>query len=419
MSLGNWGESLQNSAAGEFFGSQILRDYTHASKIFRPDSYANTPKFKFLFHTFFDINPQAYLSDANYGILVKEVKLPSFNFTTHQMNQYNRKRIVQTKIKYDPIEISFHDDNGNAINKLWEAYYKYYYTDGSKPSNVLRATRGANAATDEDGDSPLRTTESYNYRDIYEDDAGWTNWGFSGGSNEDFIDAGVKLPFFKNITVFGFNQHDFTAYTLINPMITNFAHDTYKYDSGNGTMENRMTIDYETVVYNAGNLDGRSPGDIVTGFGSEATYDRTPSPITPTGTNGTVLGQGGLVDGAGGSVRSLQSGSSTRAAAAAEQQYNNTKFPNLNTDAQLELNQMFGDSATNVPSNRNTLFDIPNASQTPGFTGLGGSPTIGAARSPTVITNEPTAGNQFNGNSNVKGFPVEAPFGSDPNPIFI
>jgi hypothetical protein len=184
-------------------------------------------------------------------------------------------------------------------------------------------------------------------------------------------------------------------------------------------MENRMTIDYETVVYNAGNLDGRSPGDIVTGFGSEATYDRTPSPITPTGTNGTVLGQGGLVDGAGGSVRSLQSGSSTFAAAAAEQQYNNTKFPNLNTNVQLELNQMFGDSATNVPLNRNTPFNIPNASQTPGFAGLGGSPTIGAARSPTVITNEPTAGNQFNGNSNVTGFPVEAPFGSDPNPIFI
>ena len=64
MSLGNWGESLQNSAAGDFFGSQILRDYTHASKIFKPNSYANTPKFKFLFHTFFDINPQAYFSDA-------------------------------------------------------------------------------------------------------------------------------------------------------------------------------------------------------------------------------------------------------------------------------------------------------------------------------------------------------------------
>jgi hypothetical protein len=202
-------------------------------------------------------------------------------------------------------------------------------------------------------------------------------------------------------------------------MITNFSHDTYKYDSGNGTMENRMTIDYETVVYNAGNLDGRSPGDIVTGFGSEATYDRTPSPITMPDTNGTVLGQGGLVDGAGGSVRSLQVSRSALASAAAEQEYNNTKFSNLNEDAQLELNQMFGDSATNIPVNRNALFNVPNASQTPGFTGLGGSPTIRAARSPTVITNEPTAGNQFNGDSDVTGFPVEAPFGSDPDPIFV
>jgi hypothetical protein len=55
------------------------------------------------------------------------------------MNQYNRKRIVQTKIKYDPIDISFHDDNGSGVGTanlggtvraLWKAYYNYYYFDG-------------------------------------------------------------------------------------------------------------------------------------------------------------------------------------------------------------------------------------------------------------------------------------------------
>jgi hypothetical protein len=417
MSLGNWGQSLQQGDA-EGFGSPYLRDFTHASKTFRTNSYENAPKLKFLFHTFFDINPEAYFSDANYGVLVKEVRLPSFNLATHQMNQYNRKRIIQTKIKYEPIEITFHDDNGNTINKLWEAYYRYYYSDGSKPSNVLRADRGGGNFPLFSGGPLGRSTASYNSRDIYDDTADWTDWGLVGGSNREFIESGVKVPFFKNITIFGFNQHDFTAYTLVNPMITNFSHDTYKYDSGNGIMENRMTIDYETVVYNAGNLDGRTPENIVTGFGSETTYDRNLSPITPPGANGAVLGQGGVVDGAGGSVRSLQYGSTeemTDSFAASEDEYNGTKFPNLDEDAQLELNQMFGDSFTNIPSNRNTLFDISGASQTPGFSGLAGSPTIGALSSPPTITDDQLAGTQFNGDdTDITGFPVEAPFGVGP-----
>lgn len=416
MSLGNWGESLQNGDAGGFFGSPYLRDFSHASKTFRTNSYENAPKLKFLFHTFFDINPEAYFSDANYGVLVKEVKLPSFSLATHQMNQYNRKRIIQTKIKYEPIEITFHDDNGNTINKLWEAYYRYYYTDGSKPSNVLRADRGGGNFPLFEGGPMGRSTASYNSRDIYDDTAGWTDWGLAGGSNREFFDEGVKVPFFKNITVFGFNQHDFTAYTLVNPMITNFSHDTYKYDSGNGIMENRMTIDYETVVYNAGNLDGRTPENIVTGFGSETTYDRNLSPITPPGTNGAVLGNGGLVDGAGGSVRSLQLGSAD--IIAAEEQYNDTKFPNLNENDQIALDQMIGDAFTNVPSNRNTLFDISGASQTPGFAGLAGSPTIGALSSPPTITDDQLAGTQFDGDdTDITGFPVEAPFGTSPLPF--
>jgi len=415
MPLGNWGQSLQQGDA-QGFGSAYLRDFAHASKTFTPNSYENAPKFKFLFHTFFDINPQAYFSDANYGVLVKEVRLPSFNFTTHQLNQYNRKRIVQTKIKYEPIDITFHDDNGNTINKLWEAYYRYYYSDGSKPSNVLRADRGGGNFPLFEGGPLGQATIAYNDRDIYDGEAPWTDWGLVGGSNREFINDGVKVPFFKNITIFGLNQHDFTAYTLVNPMITNFSHDTYKYDSGNGIMENRMTIDYETVVYNAGNLDGRTPENIVTGFGSERTYDRRLSPITPAGNNGAVLGAGGVVDGAGGSVRSLQFGSTEEVSESfleAEEQYNGTKFPNLNTDDQLALNQGFEDAFTNSPTNRNTPFDIPGASQTPGFTGQAGSPTVGALISPAVIFDEPTAGNQFNGNPNkVTGFPVEAPFGS-------
>ena len=74
-----YGDEVQRTAG---FGSSILRDFTHAAKIFRPSGYDLAPKFKFLFHTFFDINPAVYDknigSGDNFGLLVKTVKLPSF-----------------------------------------------------------------------------------------------------------------------------------------------------------------------------------------------------------------------------------------------------------------------------------------------------------------------------------------------------
>jgi hypothetical protein len=414
MSLGNWGESLNRPAAEEFFGSQYLRDYTHASKTFRPNSYENSPKFKFLFHTFFDINPEAYPQSTNFGILVKEVRLPSYSFATTQLNQYNRKRIIQTKIRYEPIDITFHDDNGNNITKLWEAYYRYYYNDGSKPASVLPAQRGSEVERPQLFDGEITSSiENYNYRDIYENSQNRNyDWGFSGGNNVGSASTGVKVPFFRNITVFGLHQHNFTAYTLVNPVITNFSHDNYSYETGNGVLENKMTIDYETVVYNYGSLDGRDPATIVTGFGSELNYDRNPSPIMNPGANGTALGKGGLIDASGGFIEPSQSISSMGSSAMSNGVYNGTKFPNLTENEAINLTNQFTNAMNNKPTNRNAPFFIPGANQTPGVLGLANAPTVGAKFRPEVITNEPVAGTQFNGISlsDVAGFPIEAPF---------
>lgn len=300
-----YGQDLERERAAGF-GSSYLRDFTHASKIFRPAGYDLAPKFKFLFHTFFDINPIVYdksLYEANYGVLVKTVKLPSFNIKTHELNQYNRKRIVQTKINYDPINITFHDDGINTVTKLWDAYYSYYYKDSTN-LRVFKGNTGSEVESSEPGGGA--SNQNYNVRNIYDGDlTGNNNWGYIGESYANAPQQ-VKFPFFRNITVFGFNRHNFTAYTLINPMITKFDHDTYSYADGAGTMECKMDISYETVVYNEGGMDGRAPDNIVQGFGLDAYYDRTLSPITPVGHNGPVPGPGVYLDPEGGFIKSLK-----------------------------------------------------------------------------------------------------------------
>lgn len=392
-------QNLLQDAAGAFFGSDYLRDYTHASKTFRTNSYQNAPKLKFLFHTYFDINPDAYSATSNFGLLVKEVKLPSFNIQTQQLNQYNRKRIVQTKIRYEPIEIVFHDDNDNAATKLWEAYYTYYYNDATKPGIVFAGNRGGPGGA---------AGKSYNSNNIYDSSiSGDDDWGFAGGSTSS---DGKKVPFFKNITVFGFNQHNFTAYSLVNPVIVNYGHDTYNYAEGGGVMQNRMTIDYETVVYNYGALDGRSPGDIVTGFGDEATYDRVESPISKPGANGTILGQGGLVDAVGGTIEALSEGNILGAVKTAGTAYNTFKNLNVVETAKAELDAMARNAIQNTPNTRNVLFDFPAAGMTPGTVGTAGAPVIGAKQNPKPINQEPLAGSQYNGSNLVNPSVLGRPF---------
>lgn len=298
-------QQFLKGAGDGFIGSPYLRDYRHASKTFIDDAYANAPKYKWLFHVYFDINKQAvagfneaevFPSTTNYGLLVKTIDLPKYQFDLVELNQYNRKRYIQTKIKYDPIRISFHDDNASQIRHLWFTYFSYYYNDPNQPQPP-RDGRLAQQLTPTDMSGQLNVKNIYSSKTDINDQ----NWGYIGevgGSASNVSGAGStfrKAPFFSSIRIYGFNQHNFALYQVINPIIETFSHDNYSY-SDNGVMENQMSIRYESVKYYNGALNGQSPSSIVDGFGEPRNYDTTLSPINRPGTNRTILGQGGLLD---------------------------------------------------------------------------------------------------------------------------
>jgi len=98
--------SFGNDFLKGFFGSDFLKDYTHASKTFRSNGYELAPKYKFLFYVKFSLNtvgipalreliPSGAQNEL--GVVVKSAQLPSYTFDTEVMNQYNRKRLVQSK----------------------------------------------------------------------------------------------------------------------------------------------------------------------------------------------------------------------------------------------------------------------------------------------------------------------------------
>jgi hypothetical protein len=311
--FGQGGSLLQEFGQG-LFGVPGLKDYTHASKVFETDGYALTPKFKFLFHVFFNINtaqiPQlqaAYGAGeiATIGLMVKSVELPKFKIDTAVLNQYNRKRVIQSKVRYEPSRLVFHDDQSDVIRNMWYNYYSYYYKDPSQQYQGVSATSGTIGKL-----QTLSNGFNYNTNDIYNQTRLNADWGFIGESYYDGTNTGTnstgKPAFFRDITIYGLNQKKYAAWTLINPLITSWGSDTYDYADGAGTMQNDVQIEYETVKYYSGAVGGKQPSNSVPGFADPARYDITPSGITRPGGTQSVFGQGGLLDAVTGSTEDLQ-----------------------------------------------------------------------------------------------------------------
>lgn len=340
MSLSSFGQQIFKG----FSAVEGLHIYDHASRVFRPNGYELKPRFKFLFHVAFTINSAIIpslrgaigLQDiANMSLLVKTVDLPKFAIKNDTLNQYNRKRIVQTQINYDPVNIVFHDDGSDLIRNLWYNYFSYYYKDASQAYGATNNNNGSMGASQN-----ATNGFGYNSRDIYNQDriGNVNDWGYIGEAISDgTVSNSGKPPFFSDIRIFGFDyQHQYAEYILINPLITSWQHDTYDYSQGNGLMQHTMTVAYETVKYRTG-----APNKNVPNFAQPAHYDTTPSPLARAGTTRTILGQGGLLDAGAGILQDLESKSVLGLIGAAQKAttaYNTFKGQNLKDIALADAN---------------------------------------------------------------------------------
>lgn len=288
---------LGNIATGFLAPKGNMADYQHAARLYTDDTFRLAPKNKFLYYVVFNINPDAmddisfedrHMLELNY--LVKQADLPKYTIKTETLNQYNRKTNVYTGITYDPVTLTLHDDNNGITNTLWALYYGYYFAD-------------RNNAVDPEADiNPIAyRRNSYSPKDRIP-----FRYGLDNNSDE---------PFFNSIQLFTLSRQRFFSYLLCNPKITKWDHDGVDQSSGNGILENKMTLAYDAVIYNSGAVQEDDPA----GF-AVLHYDKTPSPIVgnellQNGMAGifgdlfslnTLGGAGGLVGGlVGGLLRGL------------------------------------------------------------------------------------------------------------------
>lgn len=260
-----------------------LGDFRHASRLYIDNAMARSPRTKFMYHVHFNMNKPAIASATfkekysnTVGLFVKGADLPKITLEHDIKNQYNRKRVVYKELKYEPLNISFHDDSIGIINALWAQYLGFYSRERYLPPEAFNnGVRGPYHA----GYGP---SASYHYGlDVLKGAGGET-----GGSAE------VTQPFFNSITIYTLSKKRFNSYILIRPHIISWNSGNVDQGTSNGTIEAQMSIAYESVLYGTGKIiKGKEP----TGF-ADAIYDHTPSPMSlGGGTITSILGQGGLL----------------------------------------------------------------------------------------------------------------------------
>lgn len=286
--------SLFTSLTGAGFFYE--KNSRHATYNFNQDAqslYRNQPRFPFEYYIDIKLNnvgtagnfiSQYFNNPAWTQVqpLVKTIEMPSFKIETTPLNQYNRKRLSQTKIGFEPVKVVFHDVADGKTLKFWEMYYRYYFGDGNEP--------GKNEVKKPIGQSGPVTTEQFlkNITPSFNPNilglpasikkvisgnpfAGAQSSTNQVGSKQDTQNIvantlnnhnfGFNLPTVQNIrnlvqTIDIYQVHGgrFNQVTLVNPRISAFTHDVLDYAESSKTLELTFTFEYEYAYYTIQNL---------------------------------------------------------------------------------------------------------------------------------------------------------------------
>jgi hypothetical protein len=202
---------------------------------------------------------------------------------TNHLNQYNRKRLSQSKINYEPIKMVFHDVADGKTLKFWDMYYRYYFGDGNEPGwNMAKQTQQKNKTFSIEQFipqiNPAITGLPAAVRDLFSsnaknnalspnntlgDKAAIQNIVQDTLNNHNF---GFNLPqvqdvrnLIQSIDIYQVHGGRFNQVTLVNPRIAAFTHDTLAYAVGDRTMELTLAFEYEYAYYNIQNMQLSDP----------------------------------------------------------------------------------------------------------------------------------------------------------------
>ncbi len=162
--------------------------------------------------------------------LAVQIELPTIQFDTQVVNQYNRKRIIQTGHSYNPISIVFYDTVDNTFQSVYQNYFRYYYKDRMLPSSIqgLYDPVSDISASGQHGGGFGFSPPPYAYQKNF------IKW------------IMITRGWPDELTLENIKKLD--PVVLYNPTINSIAHDTLNYGDS-GPIQWTMNVSFEQVKY--------------------------------------------------------------------------------------------------------------------------------------------------------------------------
>lgn len=212
--------------AEEFSNEKMLALPNQAGKLFNPDSrYPVRQKHLFVLRF---VRAGVGMEQRGLTFVAKSVERPSVEATTETLNQYNKKKLIHTGVRYNPVNATFYDTaDGTALN-MWVSYAKHYFADYNQDERAYF--------------DDLINSEMNDPNNI--------GWGFKiPPVPEGIFDRGAGTQnYFSAVQVYQVWGQEFISYKLLNPRITNFTPDELSYDTGEVSTISTQ-IQYEAIEH--------------------------------------------------------------------------------------------------------------------------------------------------------------------------
>lgn len=230
-----------------------LRDFKNAYR-FRPD--VNPPRQKFQGYVNFILNRDlfSFLFDApnelsntefrtTISSLVRTAELPSVNFKTETKNQYNRKKIVNTGVEYQPVNMTVFDTVGNEWLTVLMRYFSYHYMNPRNRQDG--ASRDLNSR--ESNTNYITGTGGKETEDSTFGKGALHETGSKFDSNRAGYNPNITANFFERIDYVLYHGNKGVQYSIFNPVLTSFKPGTIDYSSSD-VMEFNLGFEYESFT---------------------------------------------------------------------------------------------------------------------------------------------------------------------------
>lgn len=211
------------------------------------------PRFRFQFTVsifFGDGNVITTWNEENRSatLRVAGCTLPTHSAKMSTLNQYNKKRVIQTGVEYNPITITAYDTRNSELDGFLLAYHRHYYNgvmEGMDTKYINDVWYNTGGGSDASMGSFAQDIRSMSYAD---------------GSSQTGYKAPQDRHFIKRIEITRISsEEDIMTHTIFNPFIQNIAVDPLSYDDNN-TMQYTLTFMYEgySITQTEANIQGES-----------------------------------------------------------------------------------------------------------------------------------------------------------------